>query len=101
MIEGGTRVREIWCRTERFEHRCGRGEEAVRARSGACGRGQPAEFEVAEAGLITFAEQVEHADALAEVVVRVGGTPGRRMEASTKAQEFPPGAGHRAGLHAR
>ena len=51
------------------------GSACPRARAG--GDRQPAELQVAQAGLIALAEQLEHADALAEIVIRLGRTPGR------------------------
>ena len=75
-------------------------EIARRARAGAGGRGQPAELEVAESGLIPLAEQVEHADALAEVVVRVGRPAGRGVEPAAQPQKLAPRAAHRLRLDA-
>ena len=53
---------------------------SVRAR--ACPRRgrQAAQFQVAEPRLVALAEDVEHADALTEVVVRLGGLAGRRTQ---------------------
>ena len=55
---------------------------------------------MAEAGLVSLAEQVEHADALAEVVIRLGRAAGRGVEPPAKPQKLAPRPAHRAGLHA-
>ena len=51
-----------------------------------------------QARLVAFAEQVEHADALPEIVIRVGRAPRRRVKPSSHPQELAPGAAHRARL---
>ena len=43
---------------------------------------------------MSLAEQLEHADALAEVVIRLGRASGHAIETAAQAEEFAPGATH-------
>ena len=70
-------------------------------RPGSGGRRQPAELEVAEPGLIALAQQVEHADALAEVVIRLGLPVRGRVKPAAQPQEFSPCSAETAGTHIR
>ncbi len=52
-------------------------------------------------GLVALAEQLEDADALAEIVVGLGRSSTGRMQASPQPQELSPGAAHAARLDPR
>ena len=71
---------------------------AARERGPGGGR-QSAQFEVTQAGLVLLAEQIEHADALPEIVVRVGHAACGGVKPAAKPEELAPGAAHRSWLN--
>ena len=68
-------------------------------RAGACG--QPAQRELADRGLITFADEIEDRRTLRDVVVRLGRARLTRAELTAQAQELTPGAGRTARINRR
>ena len=100
MREGGAGIREIGRGTQRLENRRRVGQVSRRSRAGAGCRGEPPEFEITEPRLVSFAQQVEHAHALTEVVIRLDRSTGRGVQAATHAEKLPPGPAHGARLDA-
>ena len=83
-------------RAERFEdlRRLLKVPIGGRARAGA--RGEAAERELADGGLIAFADQIEDARALRDVVIRLGRARLPRSQIAAQPQELAPCAGRRA-----
>ena len=100
MGEGGASIREIRRGTQRLENRRRVGQISRRSRASACRSREPPEFEITESRLVAFAKQVEHADALTEVVIRLDRSARRRVQPATHAEKLPPGPAHGARLDA-
>ena len=64
----------------------------IRGRFGAGLGGEASERELADRGLIPLADQLEHARALRDVVVRLGGACLARAQVTAQAEELAPGA---------
>ena len=80
---------------ERPEHRACLLEVALGGRAVARARGQPAERQVAQRGVVALAEQLEDARALREVVVRGCGPLRLLVHRAADAEELAPAAGRR------
>ena len=70
----------------------------LRARARAAG--EAAERQMAQRALVTLADQLEHARALRDVVVRLRQAVGRAVQRAAQTKEFAPCARHRAGVDA-
>ena len=68
----------------------------IRRRLGAGLGGEARERELADRGLIALADQLEHARALRDVVVRLGGARLARAQVAAQAEELAPRARRRA-----
>src|SRR5204862_5766118 len=86
---------------QRLENRCRVMEISRRARTRPCCPGEPSQLEIAERRLIPLTEQIEDADALAEIMVRLRRSAGACVHPPAQAQEFPPDAAHSRWLQPR